>query len=162
MKEIWKEYDYMYEISNTGFVRNKQTGLILACPIDKHHGYRYFTCHGKIKKVHRLVAELFIPNPNNLPQVNHKDGNKTNNNVDNLEWCTNQENQIHARDHGLTPTGQKCSFSKLTQDQVDFIKFNFAQENPQYNTVQLAVMFGVDRTTISRIKNNNRWCYDTI
>jgi hypothetical protein len=162
MKEIWIDYDYMYEISNTGLVRNKQTGLVLACPIDKHHGYRYFTCHGKIKKVHRLVAELFIPNPNNLPQVNHKDGDKTNNDVDNLEWCTNQDNQIHARDHGLTPTGQKCSFSKLTQEQVDFIKLNFTQESPQYNTVQLAEMFDVDRTTISRIKNNNRWCCDTI
>ncbi len=162
MREIWKDYDHMYEVSNTGFVRNKQTGLILACPIDKHHGYRYFTCHGKTKKVHRLVAELFIPNPNNLPQVNHKDGNKTNNNNDNLEWCTNQENQIHARDHGLTSTGQKCSFSKLTQEQVDFIKDNFMKENPPYNTVQLAEMFVVDRTTISRIKNNNRWCYDTI
>lgn len=160
MKEIWKDYDYMYEISNTGLVRNKQTGLILKCPIDKHRGYRYFTCHGKTKKVHKLVAELFIPNPNNLPQINHKDGNKTNNNVDNLEWCTNQENQIHARNHGLTATGQKCSFSKLTQDQVDFIRLNFAQESPQYNTVQLAEMFGVNRTTISRIKNNNRWCFN--
>lgn len=162
MEEVWKDYDYMYEVSNTGFVRNKQTGLILECSVDKYRGYRRFICHGKQKRVHRLVAELFIPNPNNLPQVNHKDGDKTNNNVNNLEWCTNQGNQIHARDHGLTPTGQKCSFSKLTQEQVDFIKSNFSQENPQYNTVQLAEMFGVGRTTISRIKNKNRWCCDTI
>ena len=159
MAEIWKDYDYMYKISNTGLVRNKQTGLILACTIDKHRGYSSFICHGKRKKVHRLVAELFIPNPNNLPQVNHKDGNKTNNNVDNLEWCTSQENQIHARNHRLTPTGQNCSFSKLTQEQVDFIRSNFKQSCPRYNTVQLAEMFNVDRTTISRIKNNNRWTY---
>lgn len=67
MEEIWKDYDYMYEVSNTGFVRNKQTSLVLDCPIDQYRGYRSFMCHGKRKKVHRLVAELFIPNPNNLP-----------------------------------------------------------------------------------------------
>ena len=157
MEEIWKDYDYIYEVSNTGLVRNKKTGLILKCPIEKHRGYRHFICHGKTKKVHRLVAELFIPNPNNLPQVNHKDGNKTNNNVDNLEWCTNKENQIHARDNGLTKTGEDCVFSKLTKKQVDFIKENFSKKNPQYSILQLSEMFNVDRSTISKIKNGNRW-----
>lgn len=108
-------------------------------------------------RVHRIVAKLFIPNPNNLPVINHKDGNKTNNNVDNLEWCTNKENQIHARDNGLTKTGEGCVFSKLTQKQVDFIKENFSKKNPQYNNVQLSKMFNVDMSTISRIKNGNRW-----
>jgi hypothetical protein len=157
MEEIWKDYDYMYEVSNTGLVRNKQTGLILKCPINKSRGYKTFTCHGKTMRVHRVVAKLFIPNPNNLPVINHKDGNKVNNNVDNLEWCTDKENQIHARDNGLTKTGEDCVFSKLTQKQVDFIKENFSKENPQYNTVQLSKMFNVDRSTISRIKNGNRW-----
>ena len=51
--------------------------------------------------VHRIVAEAYIPNPNNLPQVNHKDGNKKNNHINNLEWCTSQQNNIHALKNGL-------------------------------------------------------------
>ena len=56
--------------------------------------------------VHRIVAKAYIPNPNNLPQVNHKDGNKRNNHISNLEWCTSQQNNVHALENGLR-TGRK-------------------------------------------------------
>lgn len=65
-------------------------------------GYCQVDLGEKTVKVHRLVALAFIPNPENKPQINHVDGDKTNNHVDNLEWCDNSENQIHAYSHGLS------------------------------------------------------------
>lgn len=116
-KEIWKDipnYEGMYQISNLGNVKSiykNGNTKILTGGIKK--GYRQVILvknkKRKYASVHRLVAETFIPNPNNLPQVNHKDGNKSNNNVDNLEWCTQSENQIHAYKNGL----QKPLYAKI-------------------------------------------------
>lgn len=98
MIEIWKdivEFDGKYQISNFGNVRNiKNINYNLKLEVS-NCGYLRINIQRKHYSIHRLVAEAFIPNPNNLPQVNHIDGNKQNNHVDNLEWCTNSENQIH-------------------------------------------------------------------
>jgi hypothetical protein len=108
--EEWKDiagYELYYQISNIGQVKRKDTGKILKNNI--RNGYEYVTLcvNGQRKKfyVHRLVAIAFIPNPKSYEQVNHKDGNKSNNKVDNLEWCTQKENLMHAFCTGLnTPT----------------------------------------------------------
>ena len=96
MIEEWKDTEYIgYKVSNLGRIKNEQ-GKILKTQIRK--GYCDVGLHiegqrqPKIVKVHRLVAKAFIPNPNNYPLVNHKDENKQNNRVDNLEWCTQKEN----------------------------------------------------------------------
>ncbi len=75
-------------------------------------------CKYKKYSVHRLIAQAFIPNPNNLPKVNHKDGNKLNNRVSNLEWVTNKENYDHARAHGLIKTCGDLSYATVDNETV--------------------------------------------
>lgn len=124
MNEIWKDiegFEGYYQVSNLGrvksldrWVRNSEKSKrfvpsqIMADVSDKD-GYRELILHknGKKKtyKVHRIVAQTFIPNPDNLPEVNHRDDNKSNNEVDNLEWCDRTYNNTYngkAKRTGLT------------------------------------------------------------
>lgn len=140
-----------YEITKTGEIINLKTGRILKPQLNSKGYLRVQLC-GKRYFVHRLVAEKYLPNPNNLEQVNHKDGNKTNNNIENLEWVSNQTNRTHAVEHGLHPSGEKCSWSKLNWDKVNFIR-----ENPQISTKQFAEMFNVSANTIRDVRNYKTW-----
>lgn len=108
MAESWKSIDGFdnYAVSDDGRVINKKRGIEKALKIDRY-GYGNVALYrdGKEyhRKVHRLVAEAYIENDGNKPQVNHIDGNKLNNNVDNLEWVTCSENMKHAYETGLNP-----------------------------------------------------------
>lgn len=101
----------MYRISSDGSVLNTITNKLLSHSVD-NHGYVIIQLQQKCKrknfKLHRLLAVLFIPNPDNLPVVNHKDGNKLNNELSNLEWVTYLYNNVHAIETGLrTKTSNK-------------------------------------------------------
>jgi hypothetical protein len=113
------------------------------------------------KLLHRLIAETFIPNPDNLPCVNHKDGNKLNNSVDNLEWVTYSENNIHARKMGLNPYnvlyGEQSRHHKLTQDNVDYIRKFYKKYDPVFGGRALAKQFNVTESCISAIVRGISW-----
>ena len=104
-----------YEVSTRGRVKKKATGKILSATNDSH-GYPAVTIiddDGQhTKNVHRLVAETFIPNPENKRTVNHKDGNKRNNHISNLEWNTMSENIAHAYETGLKRRPETCGSPK--------------------------------------------------
>lgn len=97
--EIIETVERGYFASPRGNIYNRH-GNLMACAVD-HCGYRYTILNRKNRNVHRVIAEAFIPNPDNLPCVNHKDGNKLNNSVNNLEWCTRSENVLHSFRNGL-------------------------------------------------------------
>ena len=109
MRKIeWKKIEGQphYSISNTGIVRSDRYNRVLKSNnyntrTGKNDGYANLAIKGKNYKIHRLLALTFIPNPENKECVNHIDGDKTNNSLDNLEWCTYKENMEHARDEGL-------------------------------------------------------------
>ena len=102
--------------------------------------------------VHRLVAQKYIPNPDNKEQVNHKDGNKENNNINNLEWVTNIENRKHAVENKLHLCGENCPWSKLTQENVNQIR-----SNKILSIEELAINFNVSKSTIDDILNYRTW-----
>lgn len=142
-----------YEITKEGQIISLKYGKRKEVKgyLDKY-GYRRVLLHidGKRVKffVHRLVAETYIPNPKNLPQVNHKDGNKLNNNVSNLEWVTPKENIEHAIKIGL-----KKPKGKISEKEVKEIKKLFGQISMK----EIAEMYNVSHSCIKHIHAGHTW-----
>ncbi len=156
--------DTSYYISQDGNVySDKPSGLKkLKLQIDKDGYYQIGLNHNRKRifyRVHRLVAECYIDNPNNLPIVEHKDDIKTNNHVSNLMWSTIKENTKNAYKNGLCKTGENHHKSKLTQEQVKWIKKNYIAKHPEFNSVELGKKFGIGHHQILKIVKNKNWNY---
>lgn len=173
MKEIWKPvvgYEGLYEVSNLGkvkslprkyFNRNRYTKeQILSTWVDAY-GYKRVKLtnktDGKSTKIHRILCEAFLPNPENKPYINHKDGNKLNNSLENLEWCTPAENIQHAYDSGLMPRkyGEENPVSKLSYKDIEQIRI--LRKTRGYTYKELGEMFGVSSSQIGKIVNKRSW-----
>jgi hypothetical protein len=156
LKEEWKIYNG-YKVSNYGKVINKH-GKVLSMSIDMH-GYvtTSITDYNgdRIKGMHRIVATVFIPNPNNLPEVNHIDGDKENNRVDNLEWCTKKYNQHHASYVLGKRLGEDCTRSFLTEEKVIEI-YNLCKEG-EMKYKDIAKMYGIFPQEVTDIALCTYW-----
>lgn len=176
--EEWRDVvgaEDRYEVSNKGRVRSKSyvkhgrnvngpfsfitKPKIMSIPVNQH-GYpqvrlRLSDGTDRSVMVHRLVAEAFIPNPLNLPQVNHKDSARTNNNVGNLEWCTAQENVQHSYDYGLNSNaGEKHPRRVLTDEIVKHIR---ALKADGWRVVDIARRLGLKYHTVSKVVHGHNW-----
>lgn len=171
MEEIWKDvegYEGLYQVSNLGKVRSidrevktstgfrKYKGMVLKQRIVKEYLYVNFGTRST-HRVHRLIAKAFVPNPDNLPEVNHIDGNKLNNNIDNLEWCTSKENINHSWGKGLSKSrkGEKTNLSKLKEG--DVLEIRRLHKTKKYKLRQLGAMFNVSEGCVSMIVNKLTW-----
>lgn len=141
-----------YAVSSEGMIWSSKRDVYLT-PCTDAFGYSVTKLGGssKLVKIHRVVAEVFLPNPENKPQVNHKDGDKSNNKVSNLEWVTEKENVVHAFATGLKSkcVGESNHNSKISKEEV--IKIREAALGGVVCAKTLAGEYGVNRSTIRRI-----------
>lgn len=161
MKEMWQICSRApnYEVSTFGRVRHKDTKRLRKLQYNKK-GYTSFGAYlpHKTKKhcsrvfLHRAVAEAFIPNPNNLPEVNHLDGNPRNNNVNNLEWASHRENLVHSV--VILGNNRKIDDELVTKIQQEYIPYS--RRGSGHNMEDLAEKYQVNPTTIHQILNNRR------
>jgi hypothetical protein len=174
-EEIWKDiigYEGLYQVSSLGRVKSlngfleTKKGVIkprkerILCQSTKKNGYKtiMFSLMSKQKRyyIHRLVAIAFIPNKENKLQVNHINGIKDDNCIENLEWCTFFENTKHAMDNNLIKKGEQAYCSKLTEKKVLAIR-RLYKINPNFHKTNVAKKLGVRDATIHKIINNTRW-----
>jgi hypothetical protein len=167
-QEIWKavaDSNGIYHISSYGRVKSYKFGreVILKLVVTSTGYLKINTCtkgKRKTEKIHRLVAKAFIANPENKPEVNHKDGNKLNNHIDNLEWTTHKENQQHAWDNGLCESTRVANIKRQSKPVIDIVTKN------KYDSLKLACKdIGENyRTHLTRIfyqRKNQRFFYLT-
>lgn len=170
--EIWEDLGNVkgveefkgYQISNYGRVRDTKNGKNEILNLSYCIGYKQVFLENiegvqKSKLVHRLVAMAFIPNPGELPEVNHIDFSRDNNLVDNLEWCTHSDNMLHFRKHNPGVCTGKTGDRKLTEKEVKKI-YNLLKQD-KLTKRKIASQFNVSGATISAIEYGYTWKYIT-
>lgn len=179
MEEMWKDiqgYEGFYQASNLGRVRSIPRvivdrknnrffkGRILKSYLDKD-GYPTIILSKSNKKrvihVHRLVAQVFIPNLENKEQVNHIDGDKQNNRIENLEWCSNLENIRHSWSSGLSTNkhcwGELNYKARLSESDVKFMRTNFISRSKDFGITAMARRFNISTGHAANVIYRRTW-----
>lgn len=150
-------YDKEYKININGEVLSLLRNIVLK-PFKRRHGYKAVKLKGKTFSVHRLVAEAFIPNPDSKPCVNHKNGIKTDNSIENLEWVTQRENMKHSFIIGKQCNkGESHPRAKITLKQSVEIK-ELIKEGGMFQT-EIAKKYNISPHLVSKIKKGKLWNY---
>jgi len=169
--ELWKDikgFEGSYQVSNLGRIKSlsrtkivKKVGFYITreriLKISPNKLYSQVMLYRDSKRlyflIHRLVAIAFMPNYGNKDEVNHIDGNKRNNSVCNLEWCTRSENQRHAFDNGLTimPSGESHYACKLSDRQIKEIRLKYLKKKTTMKMIAKA--YGIAQSHVSNIVN---------
>jgi hypothetical protein len=159
MKAV-KDWPGYFVAKNGHIFSNKRHGKITRIGFKEAQGYMVARlCKNGIEKdvkIHRLVAEAFLPNPDNKPYVNHKNSIRHDNRIENLEWCTSQENTLHAisNNRQYLPKGEQHAGAKLTEKEV----FSIAQRLRNGERVtSIAESYKVSRRAINSIKSGKSW-----
>ena len=173
MKIIWKdinEYEDIYAINIYGNIVNKKFNKLRKIDSSGNYDTIALCKNNKVKHflVHRLLAQHFIPNPKNKPEVNHVDGNKKNNNINNLEWCTRSENQKHSHNIGLTINQRKKQSDRMKNEssensrrailkEKEVLEIKELYKSGSYTQLELSSIYGVHKDTIGDITRNKTW-----
>lgn len=183
--ELWKditEFEGTYQISNYGRVRSLDREIVQSNPqktglskrllkgqmlktkttkfgYEEIHLYNRSTQTKHYVRIHQLVAKAFIPNTENKRYVNHIDADKKNNHVNNLEWCTAQENITHAHANNLITfrLGEKHQNTHLTKTDINYIRQNHKYRDKEFSAEALGRKFDVCTQTILNIVNRKIW-----
>lgn len=160
----WKDidgYEGIYQVSENGDVRSFRRQRIKRLSKRDSNGYKYVTLYkdGEMdqRSIHRLVAKAFIPNPYNMAEVNHINGDKSYNRVCNLEWCTRSENMARVVKDGAWKNnrGEKAYQAKVTKKEVIAIRNRYKEENVTQK--ELAKDFGIKQGHVCDIVNRRSW-----
>lgn len=160
MEEIWKEVvdpavrEGIYEVSDKGNVRYKSTGRVLN---KNDNGFGYKTCPLKavdkphvVRYIHRLVAKAFLPNPDNFPQVGHKDHTRENNAVENLCWTTQSQNTRDGVKAGRINAKKRGKTNQFSPQDIELIAVKYVEG---LGVAEIARLLGVPRTSVSSVIN---------
>lgn len=172
--ELWKDingFEGLYQVSSLGNVKSIERSVRysdgrvyryeekLLKPCLDNQSYRFvnlYRTNGKrVIRIHRLVAIVFIPNPENKPEVNHKIGDKSNNTIANLEWATRNENQSHAVKNKLHAHGEKHGIRNVLNETT--VRKARVMKQEGYSYAAIARKFGINRITILQAVTGKNW-----